>query len=139
MAAPSASNCQPWHFVVINDRSKMIEITKIHPYAQMLRTSNAAILIVGDTILEHGPGYWTVDCGAATENILLAAHGLGLGAVWLGIYPRESRINAFRELFHLPGNIQPFALVSIGFPAEEKQPSNRFHPERVHYNSWRTR
>jgi len=136
MAAPSANNCQPWHFLIINDRDKMEEIIKIHPYSLMLKEVNVALMVMGDTTLESGPGYWAVDCGAATENILLAAHGLGLGAVWLGIYPRSSRVNAFRKLFKLPEHIQPFALISVGYPAEEKEPSQRFKPERVHRNSW---
>jgi len=136
MAAPSANNCQPWHFLIINDRDKMEEIIKIHPYSLMLKEANVTLMVMGDTTLESGPGYWAVDCGAATENILLAAHGLGLGAVWLEIYPWSSRVNAFSKLFKLPEHIQPFALISVGYPAEEKEPSQRFKPEHVHRNSW---
>lgn len=136
MQAPSAVNCQPWHFLVITSRDTMVEITKIHPYAQMLKEAACAILVMGDTQLEHGPGYWAVDCGAATQNILLAAHGQGLGAVWIGIQPREERKSILKRLFELPEHIHPFALISIGYPAEIKQPVNRYKEDKVHYQKW---
>ena len=136
MYAPSAVNCQPWHFLVVESRERLLEITKIHPYAQLLKKAAAAILILGDERLQHAPGYWAVDCGAATENILLAAHGMGLGGVWIGIHPREERRIAFSELFQLPSHIYPFALVSLGYPAETKEVENRFVRDKVHYNQW---
>lgn len=136
MYAPSAVNCQPWHFLVIESREQLLEITKIHPYAQMLKQAAAAILVLGDEDQEHAPGYWAVDCGAATENILLAAHGIGLGGVWIGIHPREERRKAFSALFQLPSHIQPFALISLGYPAESREAENRFVREKVHYNQW---
>ena len=136
MQAPSAVNCQPWHFLVITSRDTMVEITKIHPYAQMLKEDACAILVKGDTQLEHGPGYWAVDCGAATQNILLAAHGQGLGAVWVGIHPREERKSIFKKLFELPEHIHPFALISIGYPAEIKQPAHRYKEDKIHYQKW---
>ena len=139
MQAPSAMNCQPWHFIVIRERNKLQEIMNIHPYAQMLKEADVAILVMGDTMLEHGPGYWVVDCGAATQNILLAAHGMGLGAVWIGIHPREARKKALKELFHLPGHVQPYALVSVGYPAEVKPVADRFTTEKVHYEEWNQR
>ena len=79
---------------------------------------------------------WVIDCSAATENILLAAHGIGLGAVWLGLHPREERKQAIRDLFKLPENIQPLSLISIGYPDEVKETPERFKPERIHYNKW---
>lgn len=136
MQAPSAMNCQPWHFIVIRERNKLQEIMNIHPYAQMLKEADVAILVMGDTMLEHGPGYWVVDCGAATQNILLAAHSMELGAVWIGIQPREARKEAFKQLFNLPPHIMPFALVSVGFPAEQKSAVDRFVTGKVHYEEW---
>ena len=136
MYAPSAVNCQPWHFLVVESRERMLEITKIHPYAQMLKQAAAAILILGDENREHAPGYWAVDCGAATENILLAAHGMGLGGVWIGVHPREERRKAFSDLFQLPSYIQPFALISLGYPAEIREVEDRFAREKVHYEQW---
>lgn len=136
MYAPSANNKQPWHFIVINDRKILSKIADIHPYAKMLTEAQLAILVCGDELLENGSGYWVVDCSAATQNILLAAHGLGLGAVWLGLHPREERKQAIKELFNLPNNIQPLSLLSIGYPNENKELPDRFKPERIHYNKW---
>ncbi|MGI6778728.1 MAG: nitroreductase family protein [Acetivibrionales bacterium] len=136
MSAPSARNQQPWHFIVIRDRSVMEKITQIHPYSQMLKEASAAILVCGDLDIELSPGYWVLDCSAATENILIAANALGLGAVWLGVYPREERISGIKKLFKLPGNVVPLSLISIGYPGERKEPADRYNEERVHYDSW---
>jgi nitroreductase len=136
MAAPSANNQQPWHFVVIDDHSILDEIPKFHPYSQMLREASAAVLVCGDTSLDRGGGMWVQDCAAATENILLAAHAKGIGAVWLGVFPREERYLTIREMLGMPENVVPFSIVSLGFPAERKAASNRFNPERIHRNRW---
>lgn len=136
MYAPSASNQQPWHFIVINDRKILNKIAEVHPYAKMLTQAQLAILVCGDENLELSKGYWVVDCSASTQNMLLAVHELGLGAVWLGIHPREERKNEIRKIFNLPVNIQPMSLISIGYPAEEKEMPERFKPERIHYNAW---
>jgi nitroreductase len=95
-----------------------------------------AILVCGDLNLEKFKGYWMIDCAAATENLLLAAHSLGLGACWLGIYPREGRVTGMRKLLHLPTHIIPFALVSLGYPAEEKPQEDRYNESRIHHNKW---
>lgn len=136
MYAPSAVNKQPWHFIVIDDREIMIKITEIHPYARMLRRASHAILVCGDELLQHDDGYWIVDCGAATENLLLAAHAMGLGGCWIGIQPREARKLAFSKLFSLPIHVKPFALVSLGYPDEKKNRPDRFHPDKIHFNNW---
>ena len=136
MAAPSANNCQPWHFVVINDHQIMDRIPEFHPYSKMLKSASVAILICIDKNLENADGYGIQDCSAATQNILLAAHANGLGAVWLGIYPREVRIEGVKKLLGIPGGIMPLSLISIGYPSEEKPPANRFDEARVHYNKW---
>ena len=136
MYAPSAVNCQPWHYMIIDDRSLLDRIMDIHPYAKMLKEAPCAILVLGDEDLQHAPGYWVVDCGAATQNILLAAHSKGIGSVWLGLHPREQRKEGIRQLFDLPGHIQPFALVALGYPNETKQAPDRFRRERIHNNGW---
>jgi len=136
MAAPSAGNQQPWHFIVVTDREILDAIPKFHPYSQMLYKAPLAILICADTDIETHPGYWVEDCSAATQNILLAAHALGLGAVWLGIYPGEERTGDIKKLFKLPASVMPLSLLSIGFPAEDKPPADRYNEERVHYNTW---
>ena len=136
MHAPSAVNCQPWHFIVIEEKETFAKIMNVHAYAKMLKEAQAAILVCGDEKLQHGDGYWAVDCGAATQNVLLAAHAKGLGAVWLGLHPREERKKEIKKLFQLPKRIQPFSLISIGWPAEQKETPERFKPERIHYSKW---
>ncbi|MFH1699600.1 MAG: nitroreductase family protein [Candidatus Zixiibacteriota bacterium] len=136
MAAPSANNIQPWHFVIINDRKTLDAIPSFHPYSKMLAQAPLAILICGDTTAVSHPEYIYLDCSAATQNILIAAHALGLGAVWLGIFPRKERIEGIKNLIKLPEHIQPVALISLGYPAESKEPSNRFAKSKVRFNRW---
>ena len=136
MYAPSAVNMQPWHFVVIDDRSMMEKVMEIHPYARMLQTASHAVVVCGDEQLQHDDGYWVVDCGAATQNLLLAAQTLGLGACWVGLHPREERKISFSRLLHLPSHVLPFAMIALGYPEELKPRPDRFHAEKVKYNGW---
>ncbi|MBA7624304.1 FMN reductase [NAD(P)H] [subsurface metagenome] len=135
MCAPSAGNQQPWCFVIINDRKILSEIPAYHPYAQMLKEAPVAIMVCCDSDLQLGE--WGVqDCSAATQNILLAAHAKGLGAVWLGVYPAVPRLTAIKKLLNLPEHITPISLISIGYPAEQKPQPDRYRADRVHYNQW---
>jgi len=136
MSDPSAGNEQPWEFVVINDRQILNEIPKFHPYSQMLKEAPVAILVCGDLNQQKYDGYWVLDCAAATENILIAAQDKGLGAVWLGIYPAEERIEGMRKLLGIPDHVVPVALIALGYPAEHKEPANRFNPNKIRYNKW---
>ena len=136
MQAPSARNQQPWQFVVIDDQTTLAEIPKFMPNAPMAATAPLAILACGDLSLEKSEGYWVVDCAAATQNMLLAAHALGLGAVWCGVYPREPRMEGLRRLLDLPENVIAHSLVVLGYPGEQVQPQDRYRPERVHRNRW---
>ena len=136
MAAPSAGNQQVWHFLVVDDRDKLNGVTKFHPHAQMLTEASHAVVVCADTSSEIYPGYWVQDCAAAVENILLAAHAQGIGSVWLGIHPNEERVESAKTFFKLPENIQPFAIISLGYRAEEKGPSNRYDKTRIHRNEW---
>lgn len=137
MYAPSAVNTQPWQFVAINDKTIFKAIRAAHPYSQMLDQAAWAILVCGDETLEHAPGYLPMDCSAATQNLLLAAHAMGFGAVWMGIYPETGRIKALRDAVKLPETIQPMTLVAIGYPAEvKKKIPDRFKPERIHWNQY---
>ncbi len=95
-----------------------------------------AILVCGDLRLESYAGYWVQDCSAATQNILLAAHARGLGAVWVGIYPKEERVTRLQKLLGLPDQVIPLALIPMGFPAEQVPPARRFDPTRIHRNRW---
>ena len=136
MYAPSARNEQPWHFIVITERDIMDEIMHAHPYASMLDKAPVAILVCGDTGLEKSPGYWSVDCAAATQNMLLAAHAAGIGSVWLGVHPRQGRKDALRKICGLPSHVEPFSLIALGYPDEAKEKPDRWRKERVHSNRW---
>ena len=136
MYAPSAVNRQPWHFVVIDQRQMLNKIMGIHPHAGMLQTASHGIVVCGDEQLQHDDGYWVVDCGAATQNLLLAAHTLGLGACWVGLHPREGRKASISSLLNLPSHVKPFALVALGYPNEIKPRPERFHSGKVRHNSW---
>jgi nitroreductase len=136
MAAPSANNQQPWHFVVIRDRGTLDAVPDIHPHSRMVRQAPLAILVCGDPAAEKNPGYWVQDCAAATENLLIAATALGLGSVWLGVYPREDRVTGLRRLLGVPEPIVPFALVPIGRAGEVKPPADRYQESRVHRDRW---
>jgi nitroreductase len=137
MYAPSAVDKQPWHFIVFSDKDKIGRIIEINRNAWMLNQADVAILICYDENLQHGPGYGPVDCSAATQNLLLAAHASGLGAVWAGVYPRTDRIEGVSDIFNLPSNIKPFSIVSLGYPAEVKNMPSRFKKERIHYENWK--
>jgi nitroreductase len=136
MAAPSANNEQAWAFVEIRDRGRLDEIMEAHPFATMLATAPLAIAVLGDTSRELHPGYWPLDCSAAAQNILLAAHELGLGAVWLGVHPREERILDISRILSLPAHLVPHCLIAAGHPAETKNPAERFDPDRVFRESF---
>lgn len=136
MFAPSAGNEQPWQFIVLDERSLLDAVPGICPTASMCRHSPAAILVCSDSSLEKYPGFWVQDCSAAVENMLLAAHAFGLGAVWAGIHPLKNIIEDFKKLLSLPGEITPFALVVIGYPDEMPPAPQRYRKNRVHYNGW---
>ena len=137
MNAPSAGNEQPWHFIVVKDKDLLAKASGINPYGSFVKNAPVAILVCGEPQLERFKGYWVQDCSAAAENLLLAVHSLGLGAVWTSIYPIEERIKGCRQLFNLPEEIIPFTLIPAGYPlvaAGERK--SRFDASRVRQNSW---
>ena len=136
MQAPSAGNEQPWQFVVITGCAILREIPRFHKHAKMVLDAPVAILVCGDLSREKHEGFWVQDCCAATQNILLAAHARGLGAVWVGIFPREGRVTGFRKLLGLPDHVVPLALVPIGYPAVRKPGEDRFDRSRIHRDRW---
>lgn len=136
MNAPSANNQQPWQFLIINKSELLQEITKIHPFSQMLHEAPVAILVCGDLNLAKSRGFWVQDCAAATENILLEITYQGYGGVWLGVYSEKNLVEEIRKLFKIPEHIIPFSLVAVGCPREEKEPKNEFHKDRIRYNYW---
>lgn len=140
MAAPTAVNAQPWHFVVINERAKLDELAGTNRHGDMLRQAPLAIVVCGNMEKAmQGPGqaFWIQDCSAATENILLAAHALGLGAVWTGCYPMEERVAAVSEVLGLPETIVPLCVIVMGYPNENPQPKDKWKPENVSYNMFK--
>lgn len=137
MSAPSAHDQRPWEFVIIDDRETLRAITLFHPYSRMLHKASVAIAVCGRTTGLQTPDFWPQDCAAATMNILTAAKALGIGSVWLGIHPMENLVKGVGSLLGLPGEVTPFSIVSLGYPAEEKGPSERYDPARVHRNRWR--
>ena len=136
MSAPSAGNEQPWQFIVVDDRAILDEVPNLNPNAAMVKEAPVAILVCGDLSLEKYQGFWVQDCSAAAQNLLLAAHAKGLGAVWTGIYPLEDRVEGMRELFGLPGHIVPLALIPVGYPKKNIGSESRFKKERVRFNKW---
>jgi len=136
MQAPSAGNQQAWQFVVITGRPQLNALAEVLPYGKMLAAAPLGIVVCGDLELEKSKGYWVQDCSAATQNILLAAHALGLGAVWLGVYPREQRVLDVRHSLGIPESVIPLCAIAIGYPAEEKPRADRYEPARVHQNAW---
>lgn len=136
MCAPSAQNQRPWHFVVIQDRAMLTTLANVSPYAKMVKDAPVVILVCGDLERELAPEFWVQDCAAAAENLLIEAEDRHLGAVWVGIYPRKTRVEYIKNVLHLPEHIIPFALVPLGYPAEEKTPLQRYDESRVHYNQW---
>ena len=136
MSAPSAGNQQPWQFVVVRNQATLDLFPTLHPYAAMTPSASVVIAVCGDLNGLKYEGYWVQDCAAATENILLAAHELGLGAVWLGVYPTKDRVESIRQLLGLPEHVIPLALVSVGYPAEALPAADRFDASRVHVDRW---
>jgi len=136
MAAPSAGNQQPWEYLVITDREILKECPRINPHPEMALKAPLGIMVCGSLEGRRFPKYWVVDCAAAVQNILLAAHAFGLGAVWTGVCPDEERMAQFGDLLGLPETVKAHTLILLGYPVELPPRQDRFKPERVHYNEW---
>ncbi len=134
MAAPSANNARPWHFIVVRDRHTLDRLAGIHPYAKMCYEAPLAIVVCGEPAVS--PMYWPTDCSAATQNILLAGTALGLGTVWLGVHPRPERSGPLIELFGIPEGMEILSVVAAGYPAERKKSRTQYDPDRVHHEKW---
>jgi len=135
MAAPSAHNRQPWHFIVVRDRATLSKIPGYHQYSKMLETAALAIVVCGDNKVQE-TDFWIEDCSAATENMLIAANAMGLGAVWLGVHPSKQLMEDTRKLFGIPDHVNPLCIVSLGYALEQKPPRQNYNAERIHNNSW---
>ena len=145
MSAPTAMDYQPWHFVVINDNATKESLRSFLPYAKMINENCTGIVVCGDINLykavserdgEDNTLYWVEDCSAASENLLLAAHALGLGAVWTGIYPLESRISKLRSTLALPQNIVPLNLILAGHPLAAGHVKDKYDSSKIHFEKF---
>ena len=148
MAAPTGMNAQPWRFVVVRDQAVKNELAG--PRGGMVAQAPCVIVVCGETTMSRPPfgqqgggdapamenPLWFEDCAAATENLLLAAEALGLGAVWTGCYPLPDRQPAVKAALGLPENVEPFAVVPVGYPAGDDQPKDKWKPENIHYDHW---
>lgn len=142
MSAPSGVNRQPWEFIVIDDKHLLTELADALPYAKMTASAPVAIVVCGNTerFLDGDDNtLWQQDLSAASENILLAAHALGLGGVWTCIYPHKDRIEPVRSILNIPDNLIPFNLIPVGYPEKEHDPMQKWNPKRVHQNRFKER
>lgn len=150
MAAPTAANIQPWRFVVITDDAVKDGLYQGEVHKKMVNGAGAVIVVCGESIRmvtprDAGPdaepearpnNWWFEDCSAATENLLLAATALDLGAVWLSCYPNEKSVERIKAYLGLPESVIPLAIVPVGYPAENPDPKQKWDPEKIHYNKW---
>lgn len=138
MAAPSAMNERGTRLVVVRERDTLARLAKASPFSHMLAEAQLAFVVCGDTLADRFPGmrYWTIDASAATQNVLIAARALGLGAVWIGVYPWKSRMKVVGSIVGLPIHVKALAMVAIGHPAQEPKPREAYNPSRIHWDSW---
>jgi nitroreductase len=138
MAAPSAMTKDPWRFVVIRQQQTLARLAAVLPGGKMLSTAALAILVCGDldAALERELSYLLQDCSAAVENLLLAAHCLGLGACWVGVHPVPNSLRKVSELLGFPGNVIPIAAVALGHPGEQPEARTRFNKQSVRFEKW---
>jgi nitroreductase len=138
MAAPSAVAKDPWRFIVVRSNEMLSAISTGLPNGKMLASAPLGIVVCGDmeAAHDHLVSYMLQDCSAAIENLLLAAHALGLGACWLGVHPREDRIAHIRKTLGVPESVMPVSCIAIGYPAEKKEPRTRYQEGCVHREKW---
>ena len=139
MCAPSAMDRRPWEFIVVRDAAQLRKLGESLPNSQVANGATAAIVVCGS--LDNGlPGrgkeYWIHDCSAASMNILLAAHALGLGAVWTGVYPGENRIAAVREILAIPEGYMPLNVIPLGYAAENPPAKDKWNAAKIHADRW---
>lgn len=135
MAAPSGMNKQPWEFLVVNGRKNLDKVCEKMGGrgASLLKKASAAIVVIGNPDVSEN---WMLDCSAASENILLAAESLGLGAVWTAGYPYQERISSIKESFGIPDPYIPLCVIPIGYPEGKQVPKDKWKPEKLHMNKW---
>ena len=139
MAAPTAMDRRPWAFVVVSDEAALRQLAQGLPYAQMILQAKSAIVVCG-VMNKAGNGeardFWIQDCSAATENILLAAEAIGLGAVWTGVYPSTQRVDHVQKTLGIPRDVVPLNVIAVGYPTGEDRPKDKFDPTNIHWDKW---
>lgn len=139
MSAPSAMNKQPWIFIVVDDEVVLAEIGEKMPNSQVQNGAKVAFVMCGDmnkTLSDQARDFWICDVSAATENLLLAAHSMGFGAVWTGVYPMMENVAKVQDILSLPENIIPLCIVPVGTPNENPEVKDKWNTENIHYNQW---
>lgn len=139
MAAPSSRDTRHFCFLVVDDEALVKKLAENLPYAKMLLTAKHAIIVCSDIALAHGGSstdYWVQDCSAATENILLAAHSMGIGTCWTALHPRAERVAFVKQALGFPENVMPLCVIAVGISAGDEKPRDKFDPQRVHWNAW---
>jgi nitroreductase len=139
MAAPTARNARPWKFIVVTDAQTLRKLAEGLPYTKMIVKAKSCIVVCGDmnrTLSGAERDFWVQDCSAATENILLAAEAMGLGAVWSGMYPLTERVEHVRKVLGIPGTFIPLNVIAVGHPAGTDRPKDKFEPDNIHWEKW---
>lgn len=136
MCAPSAHGSRPWRFLVVRDKAGLEGIAERHPYAKMCSRAAMAVLVCADLAASKEPAFWQQDCGAATENILLAAESLGIGAVWISGHPKGERTGPIKALFGIPENIELFCVVALGRLVPRAGAAPRYDESFVRRGKW---
>ncbi len=134
MAAPSAQDLRPWHFVVVRRRKLLDKLAEVHKYAYMLEQAPLAIIVCGDQ--EVSERHWVEDTCAATQNLLLAATAVGLGGVWISLYPKKKHQRYVRDVLDIPEGMGVLCVVALGQPAEKQKERSYYDPERIHHDEW---
>jgi nitroreductase len=134
MAAPSAQNLQPWHFVVVHKRKTLDKLAEIHKYAYMLKQAPLAIVVCGDEKISKR--HWVEDTCTATQNLLLAATALGLGGVWISLYPKKKYQKSIREILDIPEHVGVLCILALGHPAEKKKARTQYNSDLIHQDRW---
>jgi nitroreductase len=135
-AAPSAHNYQPWHFIVIKSTETLEKMAEFHTYGKMLPKAGCGIVVCGDKEKQSEIGFLVEDCSAAIENMLLAAHGLGYGAVWCGLYPMSQLVENTKKLLNLPDNMIPVGVMPIGHKKDDRKPIDKYDESKIHIDKW---
>lgn len=138
MAAPTAINCQPWEFIIINDKQTMKRFASSLQFSKMLDYASSAIVVCTNPEKANGKqmDYAIIDASLASENILIAAESLGLGGAWVALYPKEIAVEYIRKELEIPENIIPLNIIPLGVPTGRDYVKDKFNPDVIHYEKW---